>query len=267
MDEKSFQELKNRSLYAKLKRLFSNDIIVRNIGGKKLKVIDTDEIFYAADRSSLRDRFNRLRTTAYNQYTRDFNLSYQSSRVELFRDYDCVGPDTIIPLPDGTYPTIAELTERYKDKPQERFYVFSYDHKTDSIKLGKAYHPRKKKGNRQGYKVTFDDGKFVIGSLKHPFMMRDGSYKMIYELRVGDSVMPFYQHEYGYKKNGIKPYRRVYNFSKGYQSIHKLVVEQFQRKLNGDEVIHHKDFNGFNNSPDNLQIMDRRAHEIGRAHV
>lgn len=260
MDEKSFQELKNRSLYAKLKRLFSNDIIVRNIGGKKLKVIDTDEIFYAADRSSLRDRFNRLRTTAYNQYTRDFNLSYQSSRVELFRDYDCVGPDTIIPLPDGTYPTIAELTERYKDKPQERFYVFSYDHKTDSIKLGKAYHPRKKKGNRQGYKVTFDDGKFVIGSLKHPFMMRDGSYKMVYELRVGDSVMPFYQHEYGYKKNGIKPYRRVYNFSKGYQSIHKLVVEQFQRKLNGDEVIHHKDFNGFNNSPDNLQIMDRKAH-------
>lgn len=96
MDEKSFQELKNRSLYAKLKRLFSNDIIVRNIGGKKLKVIDTDEIFYAADRSSLRDRFNRLRTTAYNQYTRDFNLSYQSSRVELFRDYDTMDMDPIL---------------------------------------------------------------------------------------------------------------------------------------------------------------------------
>jgi intein/homing endonuclease len=229
MDEKSFQELKNRSLYAKLKRLFSNDIIVRNIGGKKLKVIDTDEIFYAADRSSLRDRFNRLRTTAYNQYTRDFNLSYQSSRVELFRDYDCVGPDTIIPLPDGTYPTIAELTERYKDKPQERFYVFSYDHKTDSIKLGKAYHPRKKKGTRQGYKVTFDDGKFVIGSLKHPFMMRDGSYKMLYELRVGDSVMPFYQHT---NKLG---YRSIYNYSHGWVSEHKLIATQFYGKQHSDE--------------------------------
>lgn len=96
MDDKSFQELKNRSLYARLKRLFSNDVIVRNVGGKKLKVIDTDEIQYATDRNSLRDRFNRLRTTSYNQYTRDFNLSYQSSRVELFRDYDTMDMDPIL---------------------------------------------------------------------------------------------------------------------------------------------------------------------------
>jgi hypothetical protein len=96
MSDQSFQELRNRSLFARLKRLFSNDVIVRNIGGKKLKVIDTDEIQYATDRNSLRDRFNRLRTTSYNQYTRDFNLSYQSSRVELFRDYDTMDMDPIL---------------------------------------------------------------------------------------------------------------------------------------------------------------------------
>jgi hypothetical protein len=96
MSDKSFQELRSRSLFARLKRLFSNDVIVRNIGGKKLKVIDTDEIQYATDRNSLRDRFNRLRTTSYNQYTRDFNLSYQSSRVELFRDYDTMDMDPIL---------------------------------------------------------------------------------------------------------------------------------------------------------------------------
>lgn len=96
MADNTFQELKNRSLFARLKRLFSNDVIVRNVGGKKLKVIDTDEIQYATDRNSLRDRFNRLRTTSYNQYTRDFNLSYQSSRVELFRDYDTMDMDPIL---------------------------------------------------------------------------------------------------------------------------------------------------------------------------
>ena len=96
MADQSFQELRNRSLFARLKRLFSNDVIVRNIGGKKLKVVDTDEIQYATDRNSLRDRFNRLRTTSYNQYTRDFNLSYQSSRVELFRDYDTMDMDPIL---------------------------------------------------------------------------------------------------------------------------------------------------------------------------
>jgi hypothetical protein len=96
MADKTFQELRNRSLFARLKRLFSNDVIVRNVGGKKLKVIDTDEIQYATDRNSLRDRFNRLRTSSYNQYTRDFNLSYQSSRVELFRDYDTMDMDPIL---------------------------------------------------------------------------------------------------------------------------------------------------------------------------
>ena len=146
-----FKDLKQRSLFSKLRRLFNADAIVRNVGGKKLKVVDTDEISYATDRNTLRDRYNRIRTSAYNQYSRDFTLSYQAARTELFRDYDCVAGETVIPLPDGTYPTIAELAEKYKNNQQERFYVYSYDLKTNSVKLGRAYHPRKKEGKRIGY--------------------------------------------------------------------------------------------------------------------
>jgi hypothetical protein len=255
--EDEILDVKKQSLYARLKRLFSTDVIVRNVGGKQLKIKDTDSIMYATDRNSLRDRFNRIRSSGYNAYTRDFALSYQAARMDLFRDYDCVGPDTIVPLPDGTNPTIAELAEKYKNKPQERFWVFSYDHQTDSVKLGKAYHPRKKKGTRIGYKVTFDNGKHVIGSLKHPFMMRDGSYKMIYELRVGDSVMPFYQKDYNSRYN---KYKKLYNFSKGWQSEHVVVAEQVDRPLTENEIVHHKNFNGYDNSPDNLQIMTKEEH-------
>jgi hypothetical protein len=89
-------DLKSRSLFARLKRLFSTDVIVRNIGGKKLKVVDTDEVAYATDRNTLRDRFNRIRTSAYNQYSRDFTLSYQAARIELFRDYDTMDMDPIL---------------------------------------------------------------------------------------------------------------------------------------------------------------------------
>ena len=259
MSDQSFQELRNRSLFARLKRLFSNDVIVRNIGGKKLKVIDTDEIQYATNRNSLNDRFNRLRTTTYNQYTRDFNLSYQSSRVELFRDYDCVGPDTIIPLPDGSRPTIAELTEKYKDKPQERFYVFSYDHATDSIKLGKAFHPRKKGHRMEGYKVTFDDGKFVIGSENHPFLMRNGEYKVIKDLQIGESVMPFYQHT---NKLG---YRSIYNYSHGWVSEHKLIATQFYGTIDENKCVHHKNFKHDDNSPFNLEHMLKDDHRAFHA--
>jgi hypothetical protein len=89
-------DLKSRSLYSRLKRLFSTDVIVRNVGGKMLKIKDTDQVQYATDRSSLRDRFNRIRTSGYNQYGRDFNLAYQASRLELFRDYDTMDMDPII---------------------------------------------------------------------------------------------------------------------------------------------------------------------------
>lgn len=96
MPTDEFKELKQRSLFSKLRRLFSTDVIVRNVGGKKLKVVDTDELAYATDRNTLRDRFNRIRTSAYNQYTRDFTLSYQAARIELFRDYDTMDMDPII---------------------------------------------------------------------------------------------------------------------------------------------------------------------------
>lgn len=255
-------DVKKQSLYARLRRLFSTDVIVRNIGGKQLKIKDTDNVMAATDRNSLRDRFNRIRSTSYNAYSRDFSLSYQAARMDLFRDYDCVGPDTIIPLPDGSRPTIKELSEKYKNNPQERFYVFSYDHETNSIKLGKAYHPRKKKGTRVGYKVTFDNGQYVIGSIKHPFMMRNGEYKMIFDLKVGDSVMPFYQKDF--YNNG---YRSIYNFSRGWQSEHVIVAEQFDRPLNDNEVVHHRDFNKRNNLPENLQIMEDTAHKAFHMHL
>ena len=96
MPSEEFQNLKQRSLFARLKKLFSTDVIVRNIGGKQLKVVDTDEAMYATDRNTLRDRFNRIRTSAFNQYSRDFSLSYQASRIELFRDYDTMDMDPII---------------------------------------------------------------------------------------------------------------------------------------------------------------------------
>jgi hypothetical protein len=96
MANEEFQILKQRSLFSKLRRLFSTDTIIRNVGGKKLKVVDTDQAMYATDRNTLRDRFNRIRTSAYNQYSRDFTLSYQAARIELFRDYDTMDMDPII---------------------------------------------------------------------------------------------------------------------------------------------------------------------------
>jgi hypothetical protein len=85
-----------KDLFSRLKKLFSTDVIIRNIGGKRLAVIDTDQIEYATDRNSLRDRFNRLRSSSYNLHNRDMSLSYQAARLELFRDYDVMDMDPIL---------------------------------------------------------------------------------------------------------------------------------------------------------------------------
>ena len=89
-------DLKSKSLFSRLKRLFSTDVIVRNVGGKMLKIKDTDQIQYATDRNSLHDRFNRIRTTNYHPHSRDFTLAYHAARLELFRDYDVMDMDPII---------------------------------------------------------------------------------------------------------------------------------------------------------------------------
>ena len=85
-----------KDLFTRLKKMFSTDVIVRNVGGKRLKVVDTDELQYATDRNSLRDRYNRLRSSTYNLHNRDMSMAYQAARLELFRDYDVMDMDPIL---------------------------------------------------------------------------------------------------------------------------------------------------------------------------
>ena len=50
------------SVFTRLKRLFSTDVIIRNQGGDSIKVIDTDTIQSSGkyNTNSLVDRYNRI---------------------------------------------------------------------------------------------------------------------------------------------------------------------------------------------------------------
>jgi hypothetical protein len=107
--------------------MFSTDVIVRNVGGKNLKIVDTDEIQYATDRNSLRDRFNRLRSSTYNLHNRDMSMAYQAARLELFRDYDVMDMD----------PIIASALDIYSDEclvPSEYGNVLTIRSQNENIK-------------------------------------------------------------------------------------------------------------------------------------
>lgn len=87
------------SLFNRLKRLFSTQAVVRNIGGKKLKISDTSRIQAFSTRNSV-DRYKRVyRAGQYGyaaQSNYDTNSSYQQARLQLFRDYDLMDADPIV---------------------------------------------------------------------------------------------------------------------------------------------------------------------------
>jgi hypothetical protein len=124
-----------KDLFTRLKKMFSTDVIVRNVGGKRIKVIDTDNLQFATDRNSLRDRYNRLRSSTYNLHNRDMSMAYQAARLELFRDYDVMDSDPIlasaldiyadeclVPSEYGNILTISSSNENIKKILENLFY-------------------------------------------------------------------------------------------------------------------------------------------------
>ena len=85
------------SLFGRLTRLFSNDVVIRNIGGDQLKVVDTNSIQKSPKvaTNSLVDRFSRL-YASNNANVYNPNLNYQTLRVQLYADYEAMDTDPII---------------------------------------------------------------------------------------------------------------------------------------------------------------------------
>jgi len=88
------------SLFKRLQRLFASDVVIRNVGGNQLKVVDTDHIQTSGEfaTNSLMDRFqgiyqNPASTSLYGQ---QFNLNYQYLRTYLYSDYDLMDTDAIV---------------------------------------------------------------------------------------------------------------------------------------------------------------------------
>jgi len=87
----------DKSVFGRLRRLFSNDVVVRNIGGDQLKVADVNQIQSTGryQTNSLVDRFSRL-YIYNNRNIFNPNLNYQTLRIQLYSDYEAMDTDPII---------------------------------------------------------------------------------------------------------------------------------------------------------------------------
>ena len=87
------------SFFGRLQRLFSTDVIIRNVGGNQLKVMDTDRIqqLGSIQTNSLFDRYNKVYTTTGGlNFNFNSDTSYPTTRIQLYTDYELMDSDSII---------------------------------------------------------------------------------------------------------------------------------------------------------------------------
>jgi hypothetical protein len=87
------------SIFTRLKRLFSTDIIIRNEGGNQIKVIDVNSIQNSGkyETNTLGNKYNGIYSqNATSLYGQQLNINYQYLRTQLYSDYDVMDTDAIV---------------------------------------------------------------------------------------------------------------------------------------------------------------------------
>jgi intein/homing endonuclease len=221
------------------------------------------ELLQAQQTYYLANQWTKIESNLYTQA-----VYYEPTRLASFYDYEsmeyCIFGETKIATPNG-FVTIKELADKGRDY---EFITYAYDHNLKKVVPAMARNAHYTR-DEMTYKVTFDDGSHIIATWEHQFMKRDGSFERVMNLKPGDSMMPFYRKSF---YNNEK-YNWVYTCNpeeghNGWVSEHNLIAEWFyDTKVKENEEVHHIDFNGKNNLPENLQITSITEHRAYHARL
>ena len=103
----------DKSLFSRLRRLFSTNVIVRNVGGRRLKVSDTSRTQSIA-KNNLIDRYQKIFTGAGLSGYSD-SLLTKSMRLNLFKDYESMDTDAIVSSALDIYADESTMKSEYGD--------------------------------------------------------------------------------------------------------------------------------------------------------
>jgi hypothetical protein len=182
----------------------------------------------------------------------------------------CLTMDTKVPLLDGRTLTLTEMTEEYKNGKEN--WVYSCNPENGHIVPGIVSWAGVTQKSAKVMKITLDNGKDMIVTPDHKFPIIGKGTLRADQLSIGESMIPHNRRTLKIT-NLRKDYEQVYDTAtKEWVFTHQMVADYFKDTLvkyevcnpdysNGNyEVRHHKDFDRYNNTPENLCFMSAKDH-------
>lgn len=165
----------------------------------------------------------------------------------------CFVGSTLIRLVDGRTLTMKELVDEYENGKIN--WVYSFNETTQKIEpkpIERAWLTIK---NAPLVKVVLDNGREIVCTPNHRFMLRDGTYTEAKDLKKYDSLMPLYTKV---ATKGLKGYRLFYEpmEDKWHYEHRQFAMEVDDEKY----LVHHKNCNPLDNAPTNLIWCSRARH-------
>ncbi|MCC6605617.1 MAG: HNH endonuclease [Anaerolineae bacterium] len=175
----------------------------------------------------------------------------------------CVTGETLVAVADGRgHVPIAQLAAEDKDVP-----VFCLDNQ-GKMAVRWLRHPRITGRQKEVYTVTLDDGSTIKVTGNHKFRLKSGEYVAAEDLQAGDSLHVMTRYKASIKdifaeaNSTSQDYVWVNNGRQQNQAEHRLIAAfHHNTAIPRGCVVHHKDFDASNNTPENLEILSKLDHD------
>lgn len=157
---------------------------------------------------------------------------------------DCSFPDTMLYCLSGEMLTIEQA---YLD--QKELEILAFDLKTRKVvpAIAKAF--RIGQYTDKVYHIHLSNGTEIKCTSNHPILLHNRKYVKAEDLKTGDRL---YNVIYD---DRVRPMLNSHR-------LQDIVSDYYYGKLEKGYVKHHKDYNVFNNTKENFQIMTREAHAL-----
>ena len=172
----------------------------------------------------------------------------------------CVISSTFIHLADNRDVQIVDLVKEFNEGKKN--YVFCRD-ENNNIRVRPIVNAIRTKFVEKVYQITLDNGFTVATTPEHLIMMRDGTYKEMQNLQIGDSLMPLYISYKLRRREWFGDYYTPYVYvNSEYQKIAQIVADDYIHFKPTDQKydLHHRDYNPCNNNPENLVYLTPQEH-------